>query len=63
MIRDRQATTYGRKKSYAENIKRALEFEVGDQVYLNISFMKEVMRFFKKGKLSLRYICPYEVLQ
>ena len=32
MIRDRLATTYGHRKSYADNRKRAVEFEVGDKV-------------------------------
>ena len=40
------------QKSYADNRKRDLEFMVGALVYLNISHMKEVMRFGEKGKLS-----------
>ena len=63
MIKDRLATAYSHQKSNADNRKRALEFEVGDQVYLKISPMKGVMRFGKKGKLSPRYIGLYEVLQ
>ena len=58
MIRDRLATAYCCQKSYADNRKRALEFEVSDQVYLKISPMKGVMKFGKKGKLSPRYIGP-----
>ena len=58
MIRDRLATSYSRQKSYADNRRRALEFEVGDQVYLKISPMKGMMRFGKKGKLTLR--CYHE---
>ena len=63
MIRDRLATDYRHQESYAHNRKRDLEFEVGDQVYLKISPMKGVMKYCKKGKLSPRYIGPYEVLQ
>ena len=55
-IRDRLAICYNRKKSYADNRKRALEFEMGDQVYLKILPMKGVMRFGKKGKFSPRYV-------
>ena len=55
MFSDRLATAYSRKKSYADNRRRALEFEVGDRVYLKISPMKGMMRFGKKGKLSLKY--------
>ena len=58
MIKDRLATAYNRQKSYADNRRRALEFEVGDQVYLKISPMKGMMRFGKKGKLTLR--CYHE---
>ena len=63
MIRDRLAIAYSRQKSYADNRKRPLEFHVGDQVYLNILPMKWVMRFCRKGKLSPRYVGPYEILQ
>ena len=63
MIRDRLATAYSRQKSYVDNRKRALEFEVSDQVYLKISPVKGMMRFGKKGKLSLRYIGLYEDLK
>ncbi|XP_069149125.1 uncharacterized protein [Solanum lycopersicum] len=52
---DRLATAYNRQKSYADNTKRPLEFDVGDHVYLKISPMK--------GKSSPRYIGPYEILQ
>lgn len=34
-----------------------------DMVYMKISPMKGVKRFGKKGKLSPRYVGPYEVLQ
>ena len=63
MIKDRLAAAYSHKKTYADNRKRSLEFEVGDQVYLKISPMKGVMRFGDTGKLSPRYIGPYEILQ
>ncbi|XP_069148197.1 uncharacterized protein [Solanum lycopersicum] len=63
MIRDSLSTANSLQKLYANNRKRALEFKVGHQVYLKISPIKGVMRFGKKGKLSPRYIGPYEVLQ
>ena len=40
-----------------------MEFEKGDKVHLKISPMKWVVRFGKKGKLSHRYMGPYEILQ
>ena len=54
LIRDRLKTTYSRRKSYADNRRRDLEFEIGDWVYLKISSMKGLMKFGKKRKLSPR---------
>ena len=38
-------------------------FRVGDHVFLRVSPRKGVFRFGKKGKLALRYIGPFEILQ
>ena len=54
VIRDRLASAYSRQKSYANNRKWPLEFDVSDLVYLKIATMKGVMRFCRKGKLSPR---------
>ena len=51
-----------RKKSYVESRIKVLKFEVYDWVYLNISHMKGVMRFGKKGKLSIQYVGAYQIL-
>ncbi|XP_021767621.1 uncharacterized protein LOC110732010 [Chenopodium quinoa] len=51
------------QKSYADLKRREEEFDVGDKVLLKVSPMKGVMRFGKKGKLSPKYIGPYEILQ
>ena len=37
-------------------------FMEGDHVWLRVSTMKGVMRFGKKGKLSPRFIGPFEIL-
>ena len=42
---------------------RDLEFQVGDQVFMRISPWKGMLRFGKKGKLSPRYMGPYEIVQ
>ena len=52
-----------RQKSYADLKRREEEFEVADKVLLKVSPMKGVMRFGKKGKLSPKYVGPYEILQ
>ena len=42
--------------------RREIEFEVGDKVLLRVSPMQGVMRFGKRGKLSPKFIGPFEVL-
>nr|GEV06040.1 retrotransposon protein, putative, Ty3-gypsy subclass [Tanacetum cinerariifolium] len=60
---------YGRKcrsshqKSYANVRRKPMEFEVGDMVMLNVSPWKGVIRFGKRGKLSPRYIRPFEIIE
>ncbi|XP_073120092.1 uncharacterized protein [Henckelia pumila] len=60
-IRDRMLIAQSRKKSYANQRHRDLEFEVGDPVFLKVSPWKSVMRIGKRGKLSPRYIGPFEI--
>ncbi|GJU71051.1 reverse transcriptase domain-containing protein [Tanacetum coccineum] len=52
-----------RQKSYADNRRKPLEFEVGDRVMLRVSPWKGVIRFGKKGKLAPRYVGPFEILE
>ena len=52
-----------RKKEYADRKVRDLEFMEGEQVLLKVSPIKGVMRFGKRGKISPRYIGPFEVLK
>ena len=54
---------HSRQKSYADKRRRPLEFSVGDSVFLKVAPMKGVMRFGKKGKLSPRYIGPFEIIE
>ena len=39
-----------------------MEYNVGDKVFLQVSTWKGVLWFGKKGKLSPRYIGPYEIV-
>ncbi|XP_017976429.1 PREDICTED: uncharacterized protein LOC108661944 [Theobroma cacao] len=57
------STAQSRQKSYVDNRRRDLEFQVQDHVFLKVSSTKGVMRFGKKGKLSPRYIGPFEILE
>ncbi|CAM8886602.1 unnamed protein product [Rhodiola kirilowii] len=63
LIKDKLLAAQNRQNSYADPKRRELEFKVGDLVFLRISPMKGVMRFGKKGKLSQRYIGPFEILE
>ncbi|KAL0534000.1 hypothetical protein IC582_028277 [Cucumis melo] len=62
-IRARMLTAQSRQKSYANVGCKDLEFEVGDMVFLKVAPMKGVMRFEKKGKLSPRFVGPFEILK
>ena len=52
-----------RQKSYSDLKRREIEYDVGTKVFLKVSPWKGVMRFGKKGKLSPRFIGPYEVTE
>ena len=54
VIRYMLKSSYSQKKSYADNRRRDLQFEVGDWVYLKISPNKGIMIFGTKGNLSPR---------
>ena len=43
--------------------RRPLEFEVGDHVFLKVMPKRGVVRFGKRGKLSSRFIGPFEILE
>ncbi|KAI5335343.1 hypothetical protein L3X38_025476 [Prunus dulcis] len=63
LIRERLKVARDQQKSYADNRRKDLQLEVGDWVFLKLSPWKGVMRFGKRGKLSPRYIGPYEILE
>ncbi|XP_020243322.1 uncharacterized protein LOC109821553 [Asparagus officinalis] len=62
-IRERLCIAQSRQKSYADNRRRKLEFEVGNHIFLRVSPIKEVIRFGRKGNLSPKYIRPFEILE
>ena len=63
MIRKCLLTAQSRQKSSADIRRRPLEFKAGDHVFLKVMPKKGVIRFGKGGKLSPRYIGPFEVLE
>ncbi|XP_038904261.1 uncharacterized protein LOC120090614 [Benincasa hispida] len=62
VIRENLKIAHDRQKSYADKRRRELEFEIGDRVFLKLSPWKGILRFDNKGKLSPRYIEPYEII-
>ena len=62
LIRRRLFTAQSQQKSYADVRRRPLEFEVGDHVFLKVMPKRGLVRFGKRGKLSPRFIGPFEIL-
>ncbi|WVZ90543.1 hypothetical protein U9M48_036836, partial [Paspalum notatum var. saurae] len=54
-IREKLKEAQSRQKSYADGRRHELSFEVGDLVYLKVSYLR--------GKLAPCYISPYQVQQ
>ena len=63
LIRKRLVAAQDRQKKYADQNRRNMEFEPGEKVLLKVSPWKGLSRFGKKGKLSPRYIGPFEILK
>ncbi|XP_020080397.1 uncharacterized protein LOC109704074 [Ananas comosus] len=63
LAHQRLLTAQSRQQSYADKRRQDIEFVVGDCVFLKVSPMRGVKRFGVRGKLSPRYIGPYEVLE
>ena len=63
VIRQRLKDASDRQKSYADLKRKDIEYEVGDKIFLKVSSWRKIMRFGKKGKLSPRFIGPYEILE
>ena len=51
------------QKGHADIRRRPLEFNVGDQVFLNVSPLKRSIRFGQKRKLSPRFVGSFAILQ
>ncbi|GJZ99055.1 putative reverse transcriptase domain-containing protein [Tanacetum coccineum] len=63
LIKKKLKAARDRQKSYADNRRKPLEFEVGDQVLLKVSPWKGTIRFGKEGKLAPRYVESFEILE
>ena len=63
IIQQRLKAACDRQRSYANLKRKDIEYEVGDRVFLKVSPWKKILRFGRKGKLSPRFIGPYEILE
>ncbi|KAJ9535815.1 hypothetical protein OSB04_un001026 [Centaurea solstitialis] len=63
MVQEKLKVARDRQKSYADNRRKPLEFQVGDKVLLKVSPWKGLIRFGKKGKLSPRFVGPFKVVE
>jgi len=63
VIKERMKEAQDRQKSYADNRRRPLEFQIGDMVFLKVALWKHVIRFGMKGILAPRYIGPYKIIE
>ncbi|XP_073121848.1 uncharacterized protein [Henckelia pumila] len=62
LIKIRMRTAQDRQAKYENVWRRPLIFAQGDRVFLKISPFRGTVQFEKKGKLSPRFIRPYEIL-
>ncbi|GKG08447.1 hypothetical protein Tco_0334279, partial [Tanacetum coccineum] len=62
-IKDRLKAARDRQKSYADKRRKPIEFSLGDFVLLKVSPWKGVVRFGKKGKLTPRFVGPFEIVE
>ena len=63
LIKERLWTAQSRQKSYANNRRWKLKFQIGDHVFLKVSLLKGISRFGVRDKLNPRYVGPFEILE
>ena len=63
LIKSRLKAAQDRQKSYSDLKRKDVEYEAGTKVFLKVSPWRKILRFGKKGKLSPRFIDPYEILE
>jgi hypothetical protein len=63
IIQNNIKVAQSRQKSYTEKLRKPLQYEVGDFVYLRVSPTRGIQRFGIKGKLAPRYFGPFEIIK
>ncbi|XP_016199722.1 uncharacterized protein LOC107640734 [Arachis ipaensis] len=62
-IRAKILTAQSRQKSYADQRRKQLEFEMGEHIFLRVTPTTGIGRAIKTKKLNPRYIGPFEILR
>ena len=62
-VHKRLQVAQSRQKSYIDIARRPLEFDVRDHVFLKVFPLKGSIGFGQKGKLSPRFVGPFEIRQ
>ncbi|KAA3484047.1 Chromo domain-containing protein [Gossypium australe] len=62
VIRNHLKAAQDRQKSYVNLKREEISFEVGDNIFLKVSHWKRIICFSQKGKVSPKFIGPYEIL-
>ena len=62
IIREHLKAAQSRQKTQADKKRREVEFKAGDFVYLKVSPKKGTRRFGLRGKLSPRYVGPFQII-
>ncbi|WVZ51942.1 hypothetical protein U9M48_003039 [Paspalum notatum var. saurae] len=63
IVEENLRVAQSRRRSYADVRRRDLFFKVDDHVYLKVSPMRGIRRFYMKGKLAPRYNWPFKILE
>ncbi|XP_039013273.1 uncharacterized protein LOC120142857 [Hibiscus syriacus] len=63
MIQGQIKEAFDRQRSYTDLKQKNIEFNIDDKMFLKVSPWRKVLQFGQKGKLTLRFIGPYEILE
>lgn len=63
VIRQRMKAVDDRQKFYADRRRKELEFSIEDMVFVQVSFLRKVMRCRTSGKLPSRFVGSFPILE